>query len=120
MGRGRAWWAPRREVEHLPGKGCICRACGGTLRKVGEDVTGILMEDRPGRLKAVRYVRPASSVLGLPRGLLVGWVSKAAALAEPMAAFIGREAPRARRCRSFRLAGAGGAPRFPPGPPAPG
>ena len=30
---------PRRDVEHLPAEGCACRACGGALRKVGEDVT---------------------------------------------------------------------------------
>jgi hypothetical protein len=29
---------PRRDVEHLPAGGCACRACGGVLRKVGEDV----------------------------------------------------------------------------------
>ncbi|WP_027285816.1 IS66 family transposase [Rubritepida flocculans] len=33
---------PRRDVEHLPAEGCTCRACGGALRKVGEDVTEIL------------------------------------------------------------------------------
>jgi hypothetical protein len=51
---------PRREVEHLPAEGCTCRACGGALRKVGEDVTEIL-EYRPGRFEVVRHVRPAFS-----------------------------------------------------------
>lgn len=51
---------PRWEVEHLPGEGCTCRACGGALRKVGEDVTEIL-EYRPGRFEVVRHVRPAFS-----------------------------------------------------------
>ena len=133
---------PRRDVEHLPAEGCACRACGGALRKVGEDVTEIL-EYRPGRFEVVRHVRPAfscraceamtqapmpslpiergrpgpgllahvlvskycdhlplyrqSEIYGrdgvdLPRGLLAGWVGKSAALAEPMAAFIGRHA----------------------------
>ena len=130
---------PRRDVEHLPAGGCACRACGGVLRKVGEDVTEIL-EYRPGRFEVVRHVRPAFSCrtceamtqapmpslpiergrpgpgllahvlvskycdhiplyrqsgiydrndLDLPRGLLAGWVGRSAALAEPMAAFIG-------------------------------
>jgi transposase len=51
---------PRRDVEHLPAEGCTCRACGGALRKVGEDVTEIL-EYRPGRFEVVRHVRPAFS-----------------------------------------------------------
>lgn len=51
---------PRRDVEHLPAEGCASRACGGALRKVGEDVTEIL-EYRPGRFEVVRHVRPAFS-----------------------------------------------------------
>lgn len=51
---------PRRDVEHLPAAGCTCQACGGALRKVGEDVTDIL-EYRPGRFEVVRHVRPAFS-----------------------------------------------------------
>jgi transposase len=133
---------PRRDVEHLPAAGCACTACGGALRKVGEDVTEIL-EYRPGRFEVVRHVRPAFSCrsceamtqapmpalpiergrpgpgllahvlvskycdhlplyrqseiyardgVDLPRSLLAGWVGKAASLAEPMAAFIGRHA----------------------------
>jgi len=133
---------PRRDVEHLPAADCACQACGGALRKVGEDVTEIL-EYRPGRFEVVRHVRPAFSCrscetmaqapmpalpiargrpgpgllahmlvskycdhlplyrqseiyardgVDLPRGLLAGWVSKSAALVEPMAAFIGRHA----------------------------
>jgi len=133
---------PRRDVEHLPDAGCACTACGGALRKVGEDVTEIL-EYRPGRFEVLRHVRPAFSCrsceamtqapmpalpiergrpgpgllahvlvskycdhlplyrqseiyardgVDLPRSLLAGWVGKAASLAEPMAAFIGRHA----------------------------
>jgi transposase len=51
---------PRRDVEHLPTEGCACQACGGALRKVGEDVTEIL-EYRPGRFEVVRHIRPAFS-----------------------------------------------------------
>ena len=51
---------PRRDVEHLPVADCACQACGGALRKVGEDVTEIL-EYRPGRFEVVRHVRPAFS-----------------------------------------------------------
>jgi transposase len=51
---------PRRDVEHLPATGCACAACGGALRKVGQDVTEIL-EYRPGRFEVVRHVRPAFS-----------------------------------------------------------
>ena len=133
---------PRRNVEHLRAEGCTCRACGGALPKVGEDLTEILGY-RPGRFEVVRHVRPAFSCrsceamaqapmpslpiergrpgpgllahvlvpkycdhlplyrpseidardgLDLPRELLAGWVGRSAALAEPMAAFIGRHA----------------------------
>lgn len=51
---------PRRDVEHLPAAGCACSACGGALRRVGEDVTEIL-EYRPGRFEVVRHLRPAFS-----------------------------------------------------------
>lgn len=51
---------PRQTVEHLPAAGCACTACGGALRRVGEDVTEIL-EYRPGRFEVVRHVRPAFS-----------------------------------------------------------
>jgi transposase len=51
---------PRRDVEHLPAEGCGCRACGGALRKVGEDVTEILGY-HPGRFEVVRHIRPAFS-----------------------------------------------------------
>ncbi len=51
---------PRRDVEHLPNQGCACSACGGALRRVGENVTEIL-EYRPGRFEVVRHIRPAFS-----------------------------------------------------------
>lgn len=49
---------PRRDVLH--GGGCACPACGGVLRKVGEDVTEIL-DYLPGRFEVIRHVRPAFS-----------------------------------------------------------
>ncbi len=49
---------PRREIVHEPA--CACPACGGALRKVGEDVTEIL-EYIPGRFEVVRHIRPAYS-----------------------------------------------------------
>jgi transposase len=49
---------PRREVVHAGD--CTCPACGGVLRKVGEDVTEIL-DYLPGRFEVIRHVRPAYS-----------------------------------------------------------
>ena len=49
---------PRREIVHEPA--CTCPACGGALRKVGEDVTEIL-DYIPGRFEVIRHVRPAYS-----------------------------------------------------------
>jgi transposase len=49
---------PRREVVHEAS--CICPACGGSMRKVGEDVSEIL-DYTPGRFEVVRHVRPAFS-----------------------------------------------------------
>jgi len=48
----------RREVVHEPS--CTCPACGGEMRKVGEDVTEIL-DYIPGRFEVIRHVRPAFS-----------------------------------------------------------
>ena len=47
---------PREDVIH-PGP-CACPACGGKLRRVGEDVTETL-DYVPGRFKVVRHVRGA-------------------------------------------------------------
>ncbi|WP_281407974.1 IS66 family transposase [Methylobacterium sp. WL8] len=47
---------PRESVIH-PGP-CACPSCGGTLRRVGEDVTETL-DYVPGRFKVVRHVREA-------------------------------------------------------------
>ena len=47
---------PREEVIH-PGP-CACPACGGKLRRIGEDVTETL-DYVPGRFKVVRHVRGA-------------------------------------------------------------
>jgi transposase len=49
---------PRREIVHEPA--CACPACGGAMRKVGEDVTEIL-DYIPGRFEVVRHIRPAYS-----------------------------------------------------------
>ena len=49
---------PRREVMHEPI--CTCPACGGEMRKVGEDVTEIL-DYIPGHFEVIKHVRPAFS-----------------------------------------------------------
>jgi transposase len=49
---------PRREVVHEPS--CTCPACGGEMRKVGEDVTEVL-DYIPGRFEVIRHIRPAFS-----------------------------------------------------------
>jgi len=49
---------PRREVLHEPS--CTCPACGGEMRKVGEDVTEVL-DYVPGHFEVIRHVRPAFS-----------------------------------------------------------
>jgi transposase len=49
---------PGRDVVHEPS--CTCPACGGEMRKVGEDVTEIL-DYIPGHFEVVRHVRPAFS-----------------------------------------------------------
>jgi transposase len=49
---------PSRDVVHEPS--CACPACGGEMRKVGEDVTEIL-DYVPGHFEVVRHVRPAFS-----------------------------------------------------------
>src|SRR5205085_7659334 len=45
---------PREEVRHGPPS--ACPACGGTLRRIGEDVTQTL-DYLPGRVKVLRHVR---------------------------------------------------------------
>jgi transposase len=49
---------PARDVVHA--SSCACPACGGEMRKVGEDVTEIL-DYIPGHFEVVRHVRPAFS-----------------------------------------------------------
>lgn len=49
---------PRTEVVHAAPD--ACPACGGDMRKVGEDVTEIL-DYIPGRFTVIRHVRPACS-----------------------------------------------------------
>jgi transposase len=49
---------PRREIVHAPD--CTCPACGGAMRKVGEDISEVL-DYIPGRFEVVRHIRPALS-----------------------------------------------------------
>lgn len=49
---------PREDVLHAGP--CACPSCGGTLRRIGEDVTETL-DYVPGRFKVVRHVREAFS-----------------------------------------------------------
>jgi transposase len=49
---------PREEIVHDPP--CTCPACGGELRRLGEDVSEML-EYVPGRYKVIRHVRPKLS-----------------------------------------------------------
>ena len=49
---------PRREIVHTPD--CTCPACGGAMRKVGEDVSEVL-DYIPGRFEVIRHIRPALS-----------------------------------------------------------
>lgn len=74
---------PRDEVEHPAptAMGCTCLACGGALRRLGEDVSEVL-EYVPGSFRVIRHVRPKLSCrsceaitqapapnLPIPRGL---------------------------------------------------
>ena len=49
---------PREEIVHDPP--CTCPACGGELRRLGEDVSEVL-EYVLGRYKVIRHVRPKLS-----------------------------------------------------------
>ena len=49
---------PRHVVEHVTA--CECPACGGTLRRLGEDVTEVL-DYVPASFRVVRHVRPKFS-----------------------------------------------------------
>jgi transposase len=49
---------PREQIVHDPP--CACPACGGELRRLGEDVSEML-EYVPGRYKVIRHVRPKLS-----------------------------------------------------------
>jgi transposase len=50
---------PRQEVLHQPaGDGaCVCPACGGSMGRLGEDVTEVL-DYVPGHFQVIRHVRP--------------------------------------------------------------
>jgi transposase len=47
---------PRESVEHLPAD-CCCPACGGALKKLGEDVAEVL-EYVPASFRVIQHVRP--------------------------------------------------------------
>lgn len=49
---------PRAEIVHE--SSCTCPSCGGTLRRLGEDVSEML-EYIPGRYQVIRHVRPKLS-----------------------------------------------------------
>jgi len=52
---------PREEIVHLPsGGGCACPACGGQLRRLGQDADEVLDLD-PVVYKVIRHVRPKFS-----------------------------------------------------------
>jgi transposase len=53
---------PREVVEHGV-EADACAACGGTLRRLGEDVTEVL-DYLPGRFRVLRHVRPKFSCRG--------------------------------------------------------
>ncbi|WP_043367445.1 IS66 family transposase [Belnapia sp. F-4-1] len=53
---------PREVVEHGV-EAHACAACGGTLRRLGEDVTEVL-DYLPGRFRVLRHVRPKFSCRG--------------------------------------------------------
>jgi transposase len=47
---------PRVAVEHVPAQ-CGCPACGGILKKLGEDIAEVL-EYVPASFKVIRHIRP--------------------------------------------------------------
>lgn len=52
---------PREEIVHLPGSGdCVCPACGGALRRLGQDADEVL-DIEPVAFRVVRHVRPKFS-----------------------------------------------------------
>ena len=52
---------PREEIVHLPASGdCVCPACGGALRRLGEDADETL-DIEPVVFKVVRHIRPKFS-----------------------------------------------------------
>lgn len=52
---------PREEIAHLPASGdCVCPACGGALRRLGEDADETL-DVEPVIFKVARHIRPKFS-----------------------------------------------------------
>jgi transposase len=52
---------PREEIAHLPASGdCVCPACGGALRRLGEDADETL-DIEPFVFKVARHIRPKFS-----------------------------------------------------------
>ena len=52
---------PREEIAHLPASGdCVCPACGGALRRLGEDADETL-DIEPVVFKVARHIRPKFS-----------------------------------------------------------
>jgi transposase len=54
---------PRRTVVHTPQGECGCKACGGGLREIGQDVSEVL-DYEPGTFHVVRHVRPKLACAG--------------------------------------------------------
>ncbi len=54
---------PRRTVVHTQQASCGCKACGGALREIGQDVSEVL-DYEPGTFHVVRHVRPKLACAG--------------------------------------------------------
>lgn len=67
---------PREEIVHETS--CTCPACGGALRRLGEDVSEMI-EYVPGRYQVIRHVRPKFSCAACQK------IVQAAAASRPIA-----------------------------------
>lgn len=72
---------PREEIVHLPGSGdCVCPACGGALRRLGQDADEVL-DIEPVAFRVVRHIgrsSPAAPARGSCRRRLWRRPSRAA------------------------------------------